>query len=51
MEFVFILSISLIEMLRLHFFKVVEIVRALRVHTLMQDKKLPVLFGTRVFPQ
>ena len=50
MEFVFILSISLIEMLWLHFFKVVEIVRALRVHTLMQDKKLPVLFGDEGIP-
>ena len=50
MEFVFILSISLIEMFRLHFFKVVEIVRAFRVHTLMQDKKLPVLFGDESIP-
>ena len=50
MEFVFILSISLIEMFWLHFLKVVEIVRAFRVHTLMQDKKLPVLFGDEGIP-
>ena len=50
MELVFILSISLIEMFWLHFFKVVEIVRALRVHTLMQDKKLPVLFRDEGIP-
>lgn len=50
MELVFILSISLIEMFRLHFFKIVEIVRAFRVHTLMQDKKLPVLFGDESIP-
>ena len=50
MRNVFILSISLIEMFRLHFFKVMEIVRAFRVHTLMQDKKLPVLFGDEGIP-
>ena len=50
MELVFILSISLIEMFWLHFFKVVEIVRAFRVHTLMQDKKLAVLFGNEGIP-
>ena len=50
MELVFIFSISLIEMFWLHFFKIVEIVRAFRVHTLMQDKKLPVLFGDESIP-
>ena len=50
MEFVFILSISLIEMFWLHIFKIVEIVRTFRVHTLMQDKKLPVLFGDESIP-
>ena len=50
MEFVFILSISLIEMFWLHIFKIVEIVRTFRVHTLMQDKKLPVLFGDEGLP-
>ena len=50
MEFVFILSISLIEMFWLHIFKIVEIVRTFRVHTLMQDKKLPVLFGNESVP-
>ena len=50
MELVFILSIRLLEMFRIHFFKVVEIVRAFRVHTLMQDKKLPVLFGNESVP-
>ena len=29
----------------IYFFKVVEIVRAFRVYTLMQDKKFSVLFG------
>lgn len=51
MELVFILAISLLEMFRIHFFKVMEIVRAFRVYTLMQDKKFPVLLGARVFPQ
>ena len=50
MELVFILSISLIEMFWLHIFKIVEIVRTFRVHTLMQDKKLPVLFGDESIP-
>lgn len=50
MELVFILSVSLIEMFRIHFFKIVEIVRAFRVHTLMQDKKLAVLFGNEGIP-
>lgn len=50
MAFVFILSISLIEMFWLHIFKIVEIVRAFRVHTLMQDKKLAVLFGDESIP-
>ena len=50
MELVFILSIRLLEMFRIHFFKVVEIVRAFRVHTLMQDKKLPVLLGNESVP-
>ena len=34
----------------LHIFKIVEIVRTFRVHTLMQDKKLPVLFGDESIP-
>lgn len=50
MELVFILSISLAEMFRIHFFKVVEIVRAFWVHTFMQDKKLPVLFRNESIP-
>ena len=50
MELVFILSISLAEMFRLHFFKVVDIVRAFRVYALMQDKKLPVLFRNESIP-
>ena len=50
MELVFILAISLLEMFRLHFFKVVEIVRAFRVYTLMQDKKFSVLFGNESVP-
>ena len=50
MEFVFILSISLIEMFWLHFFKVVEIVRTFRIYTLMQDKTFPVLFGNESVP-
>ena len=50
MELVFIFPVSLIEMFWLHFFKVMEIVRAFRVHTLMQDKKLPVLFGDESIP-
>ena len=51
MELVFIFAVSLLEMFWIHFFKVVEIVRAFRVYALMQDKELPVFFGTRVFPQ
>ena len=50
MELVFILAISLLEMFRIHLFKVVEIVRAFRVYTLMQDKKFPVLFGNESVP-
>ena len=50
MEFVFIFAICLLEMFRIHFFKVVEIVRAFRVYTLMQDKKFPVLFGDESVP-
>lgn len=50
MELVFILAISLLEMFRIHFFKVVEIVRAFRVYTLMQDKKFSVLFGDERVP-
>ena len=50
MEVGFMLAVSRFEMFWLHFFKVVEIVRAFRVHTLMQDKKLPVLFGDESIP-
>ena len=50
MELVFILSISLVKMFPIHFFKVMEIVRTFRVYTLMQDKKLPVLFRNESIP-
>ena len=50
MELIFIFSIRLIEMFWIHFFKVVEIIRAFRIHTLMQDKKFPVLFGNKGIP-
>ena len=50
MEFIFILTISFIEMSWIHFFEIVEIVRTFRVHTLMQDKKLPVLFRDQSIP-
>jgi len=45
MEFVSIFAINLIQMFWIYFFKVVEIVRAFRVYTLMQDKKFSILFG------
>ena len=50
MELVFIFAISLLEMFRIHFFKVVEIVRTFRIYTLMQDKTFPVLFGNESVP-
>ena len=50
MELVFIFPVSLIEMFWLHFFKVMEIVRAFWVYALMQDKKFPVLFGNESVP-
>ncbi len=50
MEFVFILSVSFIEMFLIHFFKIVEIVRTFGVHTFMQDKRFPVLFGNQSIP-
>ena len=50
MELVFILSIRLLEMFRIHFFKVVEIVRAFWVYALMQDKELPVFLRDKSIP-
>ena len=47
MELVFIFSVSLIEMFWLHFFKVMEIVRAFWVYALMQDKELPVFLSNK----
>ena len=44
MEFVFILSISLIEMFWLHIFKIVEIVRTLGIDTFMENEVLPLFF-------
>ena len=44
MEFVFIFAICLLEMFRIHFFKVVEIVRALGVDTFMENEVLPLFF-------
>ena len=50
MELVFIFPVSLIEMFWLHFFKVMEIVRAFRVYALMQDKELPVFLWDKSIP-
>ena len=50
MELVFIFPVSLIEMLWLHFFKVMEIVRAFWVYALMQDKELPVFLWDKSIP-
>ena len=50
MELVFIFPVSLIEMFWLHFFKVMEIVRAFRVYALMQDKELPVFLRDEGIP-
>ena len=51
MELVFIFPVSLIEMFWLHFFKVMEIVRAFRFTHLCRTKNFRSFFGTRVFPQ
>jgi len=50
MELVFIFPVSLIEMFWLHFFKVMEIVRAFWVYALMQDKELPVFLWDKSIP-
>ena len=50
MELVFIFPVSLIEMFWLHFFKVMEIVRAFWVYALMQDKELPVFLRDKSIP-
>ena len=44
MEFVFIFAIVFLQMFFVHFFKVVQIVRALCIDTLMDDEVLAVLF-------
>ena len=50
MELIFISPVSLIEMFWLHFFKVMEIVRAFWVYALMQDKELPVFLRDKSIP-
>ena len=42
MEFVVVLAISLIKVLFINFLKIVEIVRALGIHTFVKDEMLTV---------
>ena len=42
MQFVFIFTMVLIQMLFINFFKVVQIIRAFRIHTFMDDEVLAV---------
>ena len=43
-EFVFVLTISLFKMLLIHFFEIVEIVRAFGIHAFVDDKVFSVFF-------
>ena len=47
MEFIFIFAIVFFEVLLIHFFKVVEIIRAFRIDAFMDDKLLTLLFADK----
>ena len=44
MQFVFIFTMVLIQMFFINFFKVVQIIRAFRIYTFMDDEVLAVFF-------
>ena len=50
MEFIFIFAVILVKVLLIHLFEVVEIVRAFRIDTLMDDKALAVFLGNQSVP-
>ena len=44
MEFIFVFTVILVEMLFINLFKVVQIIRAFRIHTFMDDEMLAIFF-------
>ena len=47
MEFIFIFALSLFQIFLIHFFEVVEVVRAFGIDALMDDKVLAVFLGNQ----
>ena len=47
MEFISAFSMSLIKMIFLYFFEIIEIVRAFRVYTFMDDEMLSAFDGNK----
>ena len=50
MEFIFIFAVILFEIVFIHLFQVVKIVRTLGVDTLMEDEMFPLFFGDEGVP-
>ena len=47
MELIFVLAVIFFKVFLIHFFKVVQVVGAFRIHALMDDKVFAVLFGNQ----
>lgn len=50
MELIFVLAVILFEVLRIHLFQVVEVVRAFGIDALVQDKEFAFLFWNKGMP-
>ena len=50
MEFIFVFAVILFEVFLIHFFEVMEIVRAFGIDTLVDDKVFAVFFWNKSIP-